>query len=229
MDPDQGFEKQFRASCVQQLTSWTVSHQREMQLAMEADTLSGTLHEVDLVVQNSELLGVAELKNRPGSPPDKNDVITFFAKLIDYLARNPSFLLREVSPIFMSATTFEASGLAACLGLGIHPVAPGLRPLPVLVDTAKRMDFEVKQENISVDTDLAEDLEELCVTINQIDSAINDTWISSRFGYLSEDRMLLKATGDRIRYDSAEQIRKASSDCTRLLSRVRELKKRAQG
>jgi len=228
MDPDQGFEKSFRARCVQQLTCWTVSHQREMRLGMEAETLSGALHEIDLVVQDSETLGIAELKNRQGCPPDKNDIIIFFAKLLDYLVRNPSFLLREISPIFMSATIFEISGLAACLGLGIHPIAPGLRPIPVLLDTAKRIDFDVRQEHLSVPTDLGEDLDDLYRRVNQIAVAINDTWISSRLGCLSEDKMLLKATGNFDTYDIAEQLRKTNSDCTLLLSRVRELKKMGQ-
>jgi hypothetical protein len=44
---------------------------------------------------------------------------------------------REVLPVLVSTTQFEETGLAACLGLGIHSIAPSLRPLPVLRASAK--------------------------------------------------------------------------------------------
>ena len=67
-------------------------------------------------------------KNRPH---EKNDVIVFFAKILDYICYNTDLLKQVLIPVFLSTFAFEYTGLAACLGLGIHPMAPGLRPLPL--------------------------------------------------------------------------------------------------
>ena len=142
--PDQGFEHRCRDYCVTRLGSgWTVSQPREMQLGAGLETASGIYHEVDIVARHAELVAPAELKNRPGNPPEKNDVIGFFAKLIDYLCANPSLLQQEFCPTFVTTTAFDVNGLGACVGLGIHPVAPGLRPLPVLVHNARLMQNEL--------------------------------------------------------------------------------------
>jgi hypothetical protein len=73
-----------------------------MHLTGGLSTASGVLHEIDLVAQNVDVVAVLELKNRLAYPPDKNDVIVFFAKLLDYLALNPVLLHREVIPMFIS-------------------------------------------------------------------------------------------------------------------------------
>ena len=115
--PDQGFELRFRESCVKDLIDWNISQQREMHLGCNLQTASGVCHEVDIVAKSQDLIAILELKNRQGSPPEKNDVIVFFAKIFDYLALNPTLLLSEIIPIFMSNTQFEVTGLAACMGL----------------------------------------------------------------------------------------------------------------
>jgi hypothetical protein len=130
--PDQGFEMNFRSSCVSELKEWQISQELELGLGDELTTASGLRHEIDLVARQSETLVIVELKNRPGCPPGKNDVIVFFAKILDYVVHNPELLLSEVVPVFVSTSPFEEPTLAACLGLGIHPVAPGLRPVPIL-------------------------------------------------------------------------------------------------
>ena len=137
--PDQGFEKKLRESCITKLAGWVVSQHREMNLGMGLITASGVLHEIDVVTQREPAVGILELKNRPESPPEKNDVIVFFAKILDYLCFTPAVLRSYLVPIFVSSYAFEQSGLAACLGLGIHPIAPQLRPLPILIDNANRM------------------------------------------------------------------------------------------
>lgn len=142
--PDQGFERTFRASCTTRLNGWEISPEREMRLGYELSTSSGVLHEIDIVAKHADVTAVVELKNRQG-PPAKNDVVILFAKILDYLSFNPILLLKEMCPIFMSNASFEESGLAACLGLGIHPVGPGLRPVSILVDTAKRIDVELQR------------------------------------------------------------------------------------
>ena len=102
--------------------------------------------------QNEPLRGVFELKNRPEMLPDKNDVIVFFAKILDYLCLNPSLLKQTIVPVFLTAFPFEYSGLAACLGLGVHPVAPGLGPLPLLIHNARCMDAEREKGTIVAET-----------------------------------------------------------------------------
>ena len=49
--PDEGFEERFRDSCLLQLPGWSVAPSREMWLGAGLETLSGTLHEVDIVAK----------------------------------------------------------------------------------------------------------------------------------------------------------------------------------
>ena len=73
-----------------------------MRLGDGLDTASGVYHEVDIVAQTSDLIAILEIKNRHGHPPDKNDVIIFFAKILDYLALNPTLLLqRDIASIYV--------------------------------------------------------------------------------------------------------------------------------
>ena len=89
---DQGFEVGLRESCLAKLAGWVVSQHREMNLGMGLMTASGVLHEVDVVAQREPTVGILELKNRVGWPPEKNDVIVFFAKILDYLCLTPALL-----------------------------------------------------------------------------------------------------------------------------------------
>jgi hypothetical protein len=174
------------------MIGWSISPKREMNIGQGITTASGVLHEIDLAAGNSELLSFMELKNRSGYPPDKNDVIVFFAKLFDYLVMNADLLLREICPVFVSATTFEVSGLAACLGLGVHPVAPSIKPVPALIFNAMCMKHEIKKLP-HVPVELVERSEGFCTGVIRIAFALDGTWISSRCGRLAEDKLLLKA------------------------------------
>ena len=89
---DQGFEMKLRESCIGKLAGWVVSQHREMNLGAGLITASGVLHEIDVVAQHEQAMGILELKNRPGLPPEKNDVIVFFAKILDYLCCTPALL-----------------------------------------------------------------------------------------------------------------------------------------
>ena len=218
---DQGFERRFRESCVVNFPDWTISQEREMRLGESRDTASGVLHEVDLVAQTADLVAVAEIKNRPANPPDKNDGIIFFAKLLDYLAFNPALLLREVLPVFISSTTFDEHGLAACVGLGIHPVAPGLRPLPVLVDSALRMNAEVRKGMLLSD-ETVDQFEEFCVELNRLSADLSETCLTNRCGYFSDDTIVLKAVGGLPTRDLGRQLRRLNGECTELLAAFRK-------
>lgn len=225
--PDQGFEMRFRESCVTNFPDWTISQEREMRLGEGLDTASGVLHEVDIVAQTSDLVAVLEIKNRQGDPPGKNDIIIFFAKILDYLALNPSLLMREVLPAFMSNSSFEESGLAACLGLGIHPIAPGLRPLPILVDSARIMDTEL-QKGLPVSDEVAEQFEDFGAGLNNLSVSLNETWLTNRCGFRSEDTIVLKAVGGLQTLALSRELRQLNGDCAELLDEFRKAEARSR-
>lgn len=223
--PDQGFEQRFRESCVINLTEWNISQEREMHFGDGLDTASGVAHEVDIVARHQILIAILELKNRRGSPPEKNDVIVLFAKILDYLALNPTLLLKEVCPVFMSTTSFEQSGLAACLGLGIHPVAPNLRPLPLLVHNARCIDFEL-QKGVVVASDVRGCFQDFCAQLNRISVTLSQTWLSSRCGYQSDSTIVLKTVGGLQTLSLSQELMQLNSDCCRLLEEFRRAKSR---
>ena len=215
--PDQGFEMRFRESCVRELQGSSVSGQREMELGRNLGTASGVLHEVDLVASLSGAMAVVEMKNRASSPPDKNDVIIFHAKVLDYLARNPRLASEEVELVFMSSGSFdESSGLAACLGLGIHPVGANIRPLPVLVNNAKIMESWLR-DGLDVPGHAKIRFDDLCARLNQLSLELSETWLSRRCSYLSEDEISIRAAGPRETSELAERLRQANGDCADIL------------
>lgn len=224
---DQGFEMRFRESCVTNLPSWTISQEREMRLGEETETASGVLHEVDIVAQTSDLIAIVEMKNRLATPPDKNDVTIFFAKILDYLAHNPFLLTREVLPAFISSTSFDESGLAACLGLGIHPTAPSLRPVPVLADSALRMQAEIRNGTLSA-SETVDQFDEFCVRLNRLSFDLRETWLTNRCGFLSEDAIIVKAIESIEALTLSRQIRQLNGDCSELLAEFKEAKARSR-
>ena len=218
--PDQGFERSFRASCVTDISGWEVSLHREMHLGYELSTASGVLHEIDIVAKHSDVSAILELKNRQFSPT-KNDVIVLFAKILDYIALNPNLLMKEICPVFISTASFEANALAVCLGLGIHPVGPKLRPVHILVDNARRIDFEFKK-GIQVSEEIDERFNSYCADLNEICLNLSNNWFGSRFGYLSSDTIIMKATGDPDSKVLADSLTKLNANCDWLLTSVRE-------
>jgi hypothetical protein len=220
--PDQGFEQRFRESCIQNLQSWTISEQRELRLGVGLDTTSGVAHEIDIVARSSTVTAILEAKNL-GDMPGKNDIIVFFAKVLDYLLANPAIALNDICLAFMSRNSFEDRALAACLGLGIHPVASDIRPLPVLIDSAQRMEHELR-DDLLISEDIQDRFDDLCAQLNNLHVALNETWLDNRCGYLSEDSLLFKAVGPLLTDALAQQLRQANSDCTDLLDAFRAAK-----
>lgn len=219
--PDQGFETKFREGCVTKLGGWVVSQNREMNFGLGLMTASGALHEIDLVAQGDPVLGVMELKNRQGWVPDKNDVIVFFAKILDYLCLTPSLLRATVVPVFMSAFGFEASGLAACLGLGIHPVAPYLRPVPVLIDNARCMLAE-KAKGAPLSTEDDDALEDFCSNLTRITNALAGAQLNNRFVYRNDATIEVSAFGSAEVYTLADELRSLNGESDRLLEVFRQ-------
>lgn len=224
--PDEGFEQRFRESCVRNLTDWIISEQRELRLGAVLDTASGGAHEIDLIARHPTVIAILEAKNR-GDLPGKNDVIVFYAKVLDYLLANPALAMGDICLAFMSRNSFDDSGLAACLGLGIHPVASDLRPLPVLIDSARRMENELRQ-GLVVTPDTQDRFEDLCAQLNSLATALDETWLDNRCGYLSDDSLVFRAVAPLQTGALAQQLRQANSDCTDILYAFRNAKA-AQG
>ena len=222
--PDQGFEHQYREYCVTSLGSeWTVSQPREMQLGAGLDTASGIGHEVDIIARHAELIAPVEMKNRAGSPPEKNDVIVFFAKLIDYLCANPSLLQQEFCPVFISTTAFDVNGLGACIGLGIHPVAPGLRPLPALVHNARLMQNELDR-GLVLGHAIKQRFDDFSARINSLAVALSPTWFSQRFGNISDSRISIATRPELQSAALGAELQQLGGECSSLLFEFTQLK-----
>ena len=217
--PDQGFEIRFRESCITRLAGWVVSQERELRLGCGLDTASGVNHEVDLVVQWENLLGILELKNRQGFPPEKNDVIVFFAKMLDYFALTPSLLNREVVPVFMSCFPFEPTGLAACLGLGIHPIAPQLRPLPLLIDNARRIQHEL-DSGTELTVEDANSYDDFCAMLNRLTVTLAPAALNHRCDCLNEQTITVSAVGPFATGALSDELLAANRECERLVEAV---------
>ncbi len=219
--PDHGFERRFRDSCITRLDGWEISSEHEMHCGYGLETASGILHEIDIVAKHPDVTAILEAKNRQGVPPDKNDVIVFFAKILDYLALNPILLEKEICPTFMSNASFDQHGLAACLGLGIHPIGPCLRPVPVLVDNARKIGFELLK-SVAVTNDVRDRFDDFCADLNRISLDLNDTWVTSRCGLVSDKAIVLRAMGDVDTPELSHRLIQLNSDCSSLLQDVRE-------
>ena len=221
--PDQGFEEKFRENCIVNLRGWELSQGHEMHLGSGLDTASGVAHEVDIVAKHPDSYAIVEMKNRQAYPPEKNDVIIFFAKIIDYVALNPELALKEICPVFMSTTAFEPSGLAACLGLGIHPVAPGLRPLLMLENNARMMNTEIDR-GLAISSMLNDQFEEYKAQVRHLSSALNETWFSNRCGYQSETTIVVRAVSPLNTAALSHDLKQLNAECTQLLNDFREAK-----
>ncbi len=214
---DQGFEVRLRESCITKLTGWVVSQHRELNLGMGLITASGVLHEVDVVAQREPTVGILELKNRAEWPPEKNDVIVFFAKILDYLCLTPALLRSYLLPIFISSYAFEQSGLAACLGLGIHPVAPRLRPLPMLIDNAKRMTAEIAR-GVTLSSEDTVAFDDFCAKLNYMTSLLAGADANARFDCFNDLTIAVRAFGGVAVAELADDLRALNGECSRLIN-----------
>jgi hypothetical protein len=220
---DQGFEVKLRESCIAKLGGWVVSQHREMNLGMGLITASGVLHEIDIIAQQEPTVGILELKNRAGVQPEKNDVIVFFAKILDYLCLTPALLRTYLVPIFVSSYAFQQSGLAACLGLGIHPIAPQLRPLPVLLDNANRMTSEM-DKGLAVPLADALAFGDFCARLANMSSLLAGADANSRFDYFNDLTIAVRAFGGVDVNELADELRTLNSECSRLIQVFRTVK-----
>ena len=223
--PDQGFEIRLRESCILTSKDWRVSQPWELNLGCDAETSSGTLHEIDLVVEQDISFAIVEAKNRPFDLPAKNDVIVFFAKIVDYLTCNPSITQKEVCPVFISTFPFERSGLAACLGLGIHPIAPTVRPVPILADLVRKMETELRND-LDVGPAHLESFTVFRSDVNHLSDYLRDTWFTARFGYQSQEAIVCRAVRGLQTKALSEEFLEVNSKCSRLITAFKDAKAR---
>ena len=220
---DQGFEAKLRESCITKLDGWVVSQHREMYFGMGLITASGVLHEIDVIAQHEPTVGILELKNRAEWPPEKNDVIVFFAKILDYLCFTPALLRSHLVPIFVSTYPFQQSGLAACLGLGIHPIAPQLRPLPILRDNADRMSYEIDKGLFLSSAD-ALAFDDFCAKLANISSLLAGADANIRFDYFRDFTIAVHAFGGVDVHELADELTMLNSECFRLMQAFKAAK-----
>ena len=213
---DQGFELKLRESCIVKLVGWVVSQHREMNFGMGLITASGVLHEIDVVAQYEPTVGILELKNRPDRFVEKNDVIVFFAKILDYLCLTPVLLRSFLVPIFVSSYPFEQSGLAACLGLGINPVAPQLRPLPILIDNANRMIVEM-EKGLALSSGDTIAFDDFCARLRNLSSLLAGADANNRFDYYNDLTIAVRAFGGVDVTELADELRVLNGECARLI------------
>ena len=64
---------------------------------------------------------------------------------------------------------------------------------------------------------------DLCALLNNLGSTLNEAWPDNRFGYLSEDSLLVKAITPQPTHELARQLRQANSDCIDLLFTFRSV------
>lgn len=216
--PDQGFERQFRAF-LRDLGDWEVSDERELHFGAGYTPASSTTHEVDIVASRPEVRAIAELKNHTASV-GKNDVIVFFAKVLDYILANPVLALKQICLAFVCRASFEPRGLAACLGLGIHPVCSKIRPLPVLADSVDIMTRAVRH-GLSLPNDLEQRLHDLRAEVSNLSVGLTDTWPDARFGYQSESVLTIHSTPPIPAHEFADRFTHANSTCADILAAAR--------
>ena len=225
--PDQGFELRFRER-VRDLPDWQASDERELHLGAALQAASGTTHEVDIVALHPEVRVVVEMKNR-GDAVGKNDVIVFFAKVLDYVLANPRLALDGICLVFICRASFDPRGLAACLGLGIHPVCSKVRPLPVLANTVKILVNEVCN-GIDLPPDQALRLADLRAEVENMSVCLKDTWPDDRLDYRSETTVSIRSVPPLEDVDGlVDRLLRANATCTDILRTARQTPQAPKG
>ena len=220
--PDHGFELRFREA-VRSLPNWQASDERELHLGAYLHAASGTTHEVDIVAIHPDVRVVVEMKNRTDAV-GKNDVIVFFAKIIDYVLANPRLALDGICLAFVCRASFDPRGLAACLGLGIHPICSKVRPLPVLDDTVKILVREVCK-GLELPGDLGLRLDDLRAEVANMSVGLKETWPDDRLDYRSETMLSIRSVPPIDVDQLANRLARANATCTDILRAARAAKR----
>ena len=91
----------------------------------------------------------------------------------------------------------------------------------MLVENARIIDAEFRK-GMQATEEIKEQFQDYCAELNRICITLADNWIDSRFGYLSGDAIVVKATGEPDTLRLANSLRQLNSDCDWLLSSLRE-------
>ncbi len=163
---DQGFERKFREHIWASLRPEKLSSAHCMSFAAGLTTLTGLLHELDLIARWGNQEWVFELKHGGGSDVDKEMLMVFNEKVLDFYMRNYGFLssLRIMRCFLTAAPRIEDRLRAYCAIWGIVLIDNELLPIPLLPQA-----FCEKRKQIS--EGILVDVEE-----EEVNSAENDAW-----------------------------------------------------
>jgi hypothetical protein len=146
---------------------------------------------------------------------------------LDYLCHTPSLLRTRLVPIFVSSYGFQQSGLAACLGLGIHPVGPQLRPPIVLLENTNLMTHELKNGLSLTPADVLA-FDDFRSKLKNILSLLEGADVNNRFDYLNDLTVIVHAFGNVDVDDLANELRTLNSECSRLIHVFKAAKRGVQ-
>lgn len=131
---DQGFERTFREHFWQRLRPDLVSSVHDLSFAASLSTLSGLAHELDLLARWENQEWVFELKNGGGSDINKEMLMVFHEKILDFYLANYGFLFGfRIMRGFLTGAGYIDNNLRAyCATWGIVLIDNELLPIPAL-------------------------------------------------------------------------------------------------
>jgi len=194
-----------------------------MQLGGGFGTASGILHEIDVVASHESLRFIWELKHW-SALVDKNCVVGFWAKLLDYLSAHPDLAAQENIPIFVTTGSFDEHGLAAALALGIAPVAPGIRPPQMLIRNLERLDLSLRA-NPEFGEAVAEQADEFRSGCRHLVAMLDGSAVSDRVGRLSDHAISLSSRPFEDGSAAVALLRSLNARCAELINSWEKMRK----
>jgi len=131
---DQGFERKFREHIWCNLRPEILSTAHDLSFAGDLTTLTGLRHEIDLIARWGNEEWVFELKNGGGTDINKEMLMVFNEKVLDFYMRNYGFLSgSRIMRCFLTGTSrVEEAIRAYCATWGIVLVDNEMLPIPLL-------------------------------------------------------------------------------------------------
>lgn len=131
---DQGFESTFRNHFWEKFHPDAISTVHDLKFGAGLSTLSGLNHELDLLARWANQEWVFELKNGGGSEINKEMLMVFHEKILDFYLANYGFLsdLRIMRGFLTGAAYINDNLRAYCAAWGIVLIDNELLPIPAL-------------------------------------------------------------------------------------------------
>ena len=150
--PDKGFEDEFRDYICRNVHFEVVSTKRDLGLGLSRRSLSGAVHELDVICSKGSELFVFELKHYEVSGLNKEIVFTFLGKLVDFYLANASVLSSyRIIPLLVTVSrTVDDTIRKLCLTYGVKLVEPSMMTLAVMDHFARDLYSKVAQGNSEI-------------------------------------------------------------------------------